>query len=429
MEGISEELLAAIQSLSAENRAALTAHLNSKSTKPDAGLELPGRFTTFDVSGIWPKRKEPLELLWDVPFCMTEKFTTRSGLLFAIRCLLGVLSSSTDTPNVFGADLVLRIGPEPDSREVNDEENLGDLVPSNSESCTFYVHCGETIPFPASNDWKATAGKRALSDREQGRMQGLSGDHCVITGAYAVSGERAHECAHIIPAATASKAFNLFCKAATKEDPYFPDLASTDAESNILFIDLIFHRGLDGETVGICAPTTCTTQRASNGEDVRVIEVPKDGFEFHHVNTGQRSKHKTPLRDLVGRLNVMLKEPSTAATSTARHLCGDSPRFLRWYNWAEPTDSLPQPAAEGDGPHPFLLQAHYGVFLAQNWASCALRQIVLGDEEEDGGNESDTEEEDWETEEEVHKADRIDWFHFILDQVIKRKELVYLRDS
>ncbi|KAJ6588479.1 hypothetical protein B0H19DRAFT_1248133 [Mycena capillaripes] len=84
--------------------------------------------------------------------------------------------------------------------------------------------------------------------------------------------------------------------------------AAPDAQPNILFVDLVFHRGVDGETVGICAPTTCTTRRASNGEDVRVIEVPKDGFEFHRVNTGQRSKHKTPLRDLVRRLNVLKVE-------------------------------------------------------------------------------------------------------------------------
>ncbi|KAF9078628.1 hypothetical protein BDP27DRAFT_20685 [Rhodocollybia butyracea] len=81
--------------------------------------------------------------------------------------------------------------------------------------------------------------------------------------------------------------------------------------------------------------------------------------------------HSSPLHDLVSDINSLraLKDEGEEGD----HSCNSEAQFRHWFTKKKPWKGL-----SSHYPHPTLLQLHYGVFIAQNFAGDKFKKIALG---------------------------------------------------
>ncbi|KAJ7802786.1 hypothetical protein B0H14DRAFT_3154834 [Mycena olivaceomarginata] len=278
-----------------------------------------------------------------------------------------------------------------------------------------------------------------------------------------------------------------FAKAAGFLDPTFPFLRNLKDPGNIMFITIALHSGLESECVAVHLPLARGILSAPS-PFINSMALIAPTLELHYWSGAlpptKKPRSKRPQRgqmdtytfkrvliidDLANLVLQFLRRlPSRNSSAGQYHHCDLRPDFGSWY-----TRGHPYLAGAADYPHPFLPKLHYGVFLAQNFASKALQRIALGGEkrkrkrgkregeEEDFDDESDSDRQDddeddtdedaehaqkhlaWPSEENddgqdddddddtdidedaEHAQRRVDWFHYLMEQVVRRANLVH----
>ncbi|KAJ7672173.1 hypothetical protein DFH06DRAFT_1175527 [Mycena polygramma] len=400
---LSKATLSLLQALSTDHRTlfhsaiqsnpnAVLAALSSAKPKHDTKVSGP----RFSLRAVWPNGKQ-FKLISGLSFGLGDCVNTPAWVRYAARCVLGVVNPSHTSANCLSAELVLRHTEDPLSDIVDEAQDLAELQYSD-----YYLHVEKTVAFPESNDWKATKADRSfkLSEEAKGEIRGRADRHCVLTGRHYLERERGHECAHVIPAAIATEAFAAFVEAACLIDVTFPFLTGLDDPRNIVFIDLRLHQAIDAEGVGICMPTIQQnivpsdpdTDPGTEAHSIYSITAPV--VEFHHVgNVNGAPMHQTPMRDELEVLNERRRRVRDAggtfkAATHYQHRCAQEPAWLSWFQSGTPWMS----SRFDTYPHPSLLALHYGVFLAHNYGSPALKAIALSGKKrktQRGGNKED----------------------------------------
>ncbi|KAJ7292990.1 hypothetical protein C8J57DRAFT_1267809 [Mycena rebaudengoi] len=395
-----------------------------------------GNTSTLYVIAVWPTSGQTLPLLSRIPFCLHPSVRTARWIIHASSAVLGALS----TPEALYGEITLRFGAEPASNEIPiDQINVESILAGGSQK-TVYAHIGPTVPYPQPNDWKQGPASDPLTAAVKIQVQLIALGHCRLSGCFAVQGENGHECAHIIPAAISVEAFERFVHAARDIDPSFPLLTGLDDPRNIIYMILVLHKAIDWEGLGIYIPifdaldtgTSRTTQFTSPIFELHCRAAASETIQHHQLHVNEWAQRFNELR---------LSDLETDPSRIKPHICAEFPGLAGAYTNLNPWD------VSSMDPHPTLLKLHYGVFVAQNYASMELKAIALGgkmrkpegnggsgrsgggsgsNEEDDCDSRDDIEEDDSdeECEEEVHCRTRQAWFHYIMDQAIRRSAMI-----
>ncbi|KAF7347550.1 hypothetical protein MVEN_01511400 [Mycena venus] len=366
---------------------------------------------SLTVHEIWGKKELPL--IKDAYLQLSPSLNNAAWIYHATGALVGILESTGTSRTLFTRNdednpyMTLKVTLDPRSQTITPDADLDELLTDTGN--IFFMHFSTSIPFPSlSNDWNLGKIGTKLSDNESWMVRGNW--HCALSGQYAVGlgREHGHECAHIIPATTAVDVFEAFVKAAMAADPTFPIIESLSSFENILYIIVAFQKAIDHEAVGIYCPSWNVENYDGNedeDQDFRFPNITAPLLELHHwVGPHNRPpQHQQPLKTMINKINKLRKQKTTTSSSghppepsssrTASHNCADSPPFALWYTHNSPyTCNTNDPS--NSCPPPVLLKLHYGVFVAQKFASDELKAIALGGRDTRAGGEQ-MDEEDW----------------------------------
>ncbi|KAJ7225324.1 hypothetical protein GGX14DRAFT_556127 [Mycena pura] len=444
----------------------------------------------FSVLGLWHgTASPPIPLLIDVPLALGPATRQPLWIRHMIGALLGVMQPVAAAPGVLNTpdtDMILRRDSDPQSPPINDDEDLYHIMEGQYDM-NFFMHLDPArVPVLCTegNDWKATPAGHPLNDEQRASVRGMAQYHCVLSGQYAAGQgrENGHECANVIPTATADTAFKAFVKASQALDKTFPWMTDSTSSCNVLYVILALRKAIDAEAVAIYCPKAIYAP----AKDIFANKITAPILELHHWAGHQQEVHLMPLRELTRTMN-RLRHINIITTSSVKntplkttliHSCRDSAEFLHWFTPQNPYRS------ESTYPHPIMLKLHYGVFAAQNFAAPEFKAIALGGQkrsndhdggsgdgarkrkrEQDSGDEctqaesrimwfnymmrhaagegstgeaemDDVEsesEEEWEentdSEECTQAESRIMWFNYIMGQAVKRRALLDSRAS